>query len=131
MVLLTVRTDKPEAEIGLYQDHAQMEYEVWHAHRELSVTMHQKIEDLLARQGKGLKDIDGVVAFAGPGSFTGLRIGLSVANALVYGLQRPIVAVQGEENWIERGISRLLSNDNDKIALPEYGSPVHITQQRK
>jgi tRNA threonylcarbamoyladenosine biosynthesis protein TsaB len=131
MIILTIRTDKPEAEVGLYQDHAQLEYEVWHAHRELSITVHQKIEELLARQGKKIEDIGGVIGFAGPGSFTGLRIGLSVANALAYGLQRPIVAVQGEEDWIERGISRLASGENDRIALPEYGSPVHITQQRK
>jgi tRNA threonylcarbamoyladenosine biosynthesis protein TsaB len=130
MLILTIRTDKPEAEVGLYVDGERLEYETWHAHRELSTTLHQKIEDVLAKQGKQLHDIEGVVGFAGPGSFTGLRIGLTVANSFAYGLPVPVVAAQGGD-WIETGIGRLLAGDPDKIALPEYGAPVNITQQKK
>jgi tRNA threonylcarbamoyladenosine biosynthesis protein TsaB len=130
MIILTIRTDKPEAEIGLFDGHNKLEYETWHAHRELSVTLHKKIEELLARQDKSLGDVQGIVGFAGPGSFTGLRIGLTVANALAYGLQIPIVASK-DEQWIEKGVARLLAGEQDKIAMPEYGAPVHITQQKK
>lgn len=129
-LILTIRTDKPEAEVGLFAGADQLAYETWLAHRELSVTLHQKIESLLQSQGKALKDIDGIVAFAGPGSFTGLRIGLTVANAFAYGMELPIVASDGEA-WIKDGIARLNQGESDKIALPEYGAPVHITEQRK
>jgi tRNA threonylcarbamoyladenosine biosynthesis protein TsaB len=130
-MILTIRTDKPEAEVGLYSiDGSRMAYETWHAHRELSVTLHQKITALLAAQGKTLQDISGIVGFAGPGSFTGLRIGITVANALAYGLGKPVVAAKGEE-WITSGIARLQAGETDTIALPEYGAPVHITQQKK
>lgn len=130
MLFLTIRSDKPEAEIGLFDDQEKVAYEVWEAHRELSVTLHQKIETLLEAAGKELKDLDGIVGFAGPGSFTGLRIGLTVANALAYGLEKPVVASKGED-WISSGITRLQNGDRDKIALPEYGAPVHITKQKK
>jgi tRNA threonylcarbamoyladenosine biosynthesis protein TsaB len=129
MVILTIRTDKPEAEVGLYEDQQQLAYEVWQAHRELSVTIHQKIKTILQEQDKRLEDVQGIVGFAGPGSFTGLRIGLTVANALAYGLHIPVVAAQ--DDWIEQGIARLMAGDRDKIALPEYGAPIHITQQKK
>lgn len=131
MLLLTLRTDKPEAEIGLFDGHTQLAYEVWHAHRELSVTLLSKIEALLQAQGKTRQDLEGIVGFAGPGSFTGLRIGLTVANTLAYGLDIPIVGIAHEENWIQRGIDRLSRGERDAIALPEYGAPVHITQQKK
>jgi tRNA threonylcarbamoyladenosine biosynthesis protein TsaB len=132
MLILTIRSDKPEAEIGLYQDTEQLAYEVWYAHRELSTTLHQKIADLLASQGKQLTDLEGIVGFAGPGSFTGLRIGLTVENALAYGLGGlPVVAITGEDNWIEAGIQRLLAGDRDALALPEYGALPHITIQKK
>lgn len=130
MLILTVRTDKPEAEVGLFNGQEKIAYEVWEAHRELSVTLHQKIENLLEAAGKELKDLDGIVGFAGPGSFTGLRIGLTVANALAYGLDKPVVASK-DEDWIASGIARLENGDRDKIAMPEYGAPVHITKQKK
>jgi tRNA threonylcarbamoyladenosine biosynthesis protein TsaB len=130
MLIVTIRTDKPEAEIGLFNDTEKLGYETWHAHRELSVTIHTKLEEVLASQGKKPDDIEGLVCFAGPGSFTGLRIGLTVANALAYGLSVPVVASKGDD-WIATGTKRLLAGEYDKIALPEYGAPVHITQQKK
>jgi len=129
-MVLTIRTDKPEAEIGLFDGDRKLAYETWHAHRELSATLLTKLETLLSSQQKTLAAIDGIVGFAGPGSFTGLRIGLTVANTLAYALSKPIVATKGDD-WIQQGIGRLANGDADKVALPEYGAAVHITQQRK
>ena len=130
MIILTIRTDQPEAEIGIFDDQSKCAYETWLAHRELSVTLHTRIEALLSSQNKQLSDVQGIVGFAGPGSFTGLRIGLTVANALAYGLSIPVVASKGDD-WIAAGIGRLMQGERDEIALPEYGAPVHITQQKK
>ena len=129
MIILTIRTDSPEAEIGLYDGQTQLAYEVWHAHRELSVQLHQKILGLLRGKDKTLQEVQGIVCFQGPGSFTGLRIGLTVGNALADGLGIPIVAAQNA--WIESGIARLEKGERDAVALPHYGAPVHITQQKK
>ena len=130
MLILTIRTDKPEAEIGLFEDNVKLAYEKWQAHRQLAETIYQKIEALLKSQKKDWQHIEGIVCFQGPGSFTGLRIGLTVANTLSYGLQIPIVATQ-KEDWIEKGIKRLKDGDNDQQALPEYGAPVHITLPKR
>lgn len=130
MLILAIRTDKPEAEVGLFDNQTKLAYQSWHAHRELSDTIHKKIKDVLDSQGKDFNDVQGIVCFQGPGSFTGLRIGITVADAFAYGLKVPIVAAQGED-WVETGIKRLLDGQNDTIALPHYGAPVHITVQRK
>ncbi|HEV7454296.1 MAG TPA: tRNA (adenosine(37)-N6)-threonylcarbamoyltransferase complex dimerization subunit type 1 TsaB [Candidatus Saccharimonadales bacterium] len=130
MLILTLRTDKPEAEVGLFDDKTQIAYETWAAHRELSVQLHRKIEAILHSQGKALTDIGGIVCFAGPGSFTGLRIGLTVGDVLAYGLTQPVVGAK-DPDWIQNGIDRLLRGENDKIAMPEYGAPVHITVSKK
>lgn len=130
MLILTIRTDKPDAEIGLYQDQKQLEYIQWYAHRELSITLHNQILALLSKQDKNLQDVAGLVVFRGPGSFTGLRIGISVANALADGLVLPIIGSWGED-WIEAGIQNLIVGKNDRIIVPEYGSAPHITVQKK
>lgn len=130
MIILTLRTDKPQAEIGLYKDEEELAYEIWEAHRELAETIHTKILEILNKSSKSLGDVEGIVAFKGPGSFTGLRIGMSVANALAYALGTPIVATSGH-GWILRGIKALQGGKNDKIVQPKYGSPPHITKPRK
>lgn len=129
MIILTIRTDKPEAELGLYKDNKQLAYEKWQAHRQLAETLHIKLRQLLALQGLTLQQIQGIMVYEGPGSFTGLRIGLSVANALAYSLNIPIVAES--DDWIDAGIKRLLAGKSDKVALPEYGQPANITSPRK
>lgn len=126
MLILTIRTDKPEAEIGLFDSKQKLAYSTWLAHRQLSETIHAKINELLDSQGRSLNDIDGIVAFKGPGSFTGLRIGLSVANALAYGLHIPIVSAAGAD-WLAKGNQAVRQGSDEQIASPEYGSPPHIT----
>ncbi len=130
MIILTVRTDKPEAEIGLYDGPKQLSYVTWEAHRQLAETIHLKITELLKSQHTKLADIAGIACFQGPGSFTGLRIGMTVANTLSYSLNVPIVATQ-DPNWLETGIIQLQKGENDKVALPFYGADAHITPPKK
>lgn len=131
MLILTIRTDKPEAELGLYQNHEQLAYETWQAHRELSSTILTKISELLTSQSFGLGDIKGIVAFKGPGSFTGLRIGITVANTLASAVDADVVGTHGTD-WIIEGISSLKSgNRAHTMVVPDYGSDAHITAPKK
>lgn len=52
-----------------------------------------QIADLLARHQQVKTDIDVFAVISGPGSFTGLRVGLAAIKALAEVLQKPIVAV--------------------------------------
>lgn len=131
MNILTIRTDKPESEVGLYRDESQVDYVSWEAHRMLAETLNSKIEYILTQNSILLNSIEGIICYKGPGSFTGLRIGMSVANALAYALDIPIIGIENEQDWISRGFTLLNSSGNDKIILPEYGAPVHITQPKK
>jgi len=126
VLILTIRTDKPEAEVGLFEGTQELAYEKWLAHRQLAETIHSKIEDLLTQQQKSWSDIEALACYKGPGSFTGLRIGLTVGNALASGLGVPVVSQNGKD-WISKALKRLQKNENEAVAMPEYGSPVHIT----
>ena len=66
------------------------------------------IEDVLLLAGKKMTDIDAVAISKGPGSYTGLRIGVATAKGICYGLNKPLIAV-----------NTLLSLAN--IAADKYG----------
>ena len=146
-LILTLRTDRPEAEVGIYQDAKQVASKKWQADRQLAETIHTEIKKILDPDKKlldessnfngagllrklKLSDLEGIVVYKGPGSFTGLRIGMSMANALAYSLKIPIVAKSGK-NWLDSGIKSLLAGNDDRIALPEYDRPANTTKPRK
>lgn len=130
MIILTIRTDKPEAEIGLFDDQEKLTYEIWEAHRELSSTIHVKIRALLESTGKDWQDIQGLVFYIGPGSFTGLRIGATVANTIAATLGVPIAGTNGED-WIEAGTVTVKKGKTSKLVIPFYGRDPHITTPKK
>lgn len=130
MIILTVRTDKPEAELALYKDSEQIAEHTWQAHRALAETINLQIKSLLDEAQLKYEDLNGVLLYSGPGSFTGLRIGASVAAALAHGLQIPIVGEAGE-SWLEVGLPKIVTAAVGAPISLEYGAPVHITAPRK
>ncbi len=56
------------------------------------------IDHLIKEHKLSLKDISGVQVNTGPGSFTGLRVGISIANALGFALN---IAVNGKKGSVE------------------------------
>lgn len=55
--------------------------------------LHVFIEEVLAKAGVSAKDLNAVAVGSGPGSYTGLRIGVSAAKGLAYALQIPLIAI--------------------------------------
>lgn len=51
------------------------------------------IDHLMELSGLTLNDMDGIAVSIGPGSFTGLRIGLSTAKGLSYGSGKPLIGI--------------------------------------
>lgn len=129
-MILTIRTDKPEAEIGLFENGKRVEYFSWKAHRQLAETIHKNLSEILLSHQVNLSDITGIIIYKGPGSFTGLRIGSSVANALGYSLAVSVVAAGGE-NWIQKGMSDLVQKSRFESVSPDYGAPANITKAKK
>src|SRR5688572_23416278 len=51
------------------------------------------VEEVLNASGRSMKELSAVAIASGPGSYTGLRIGTSMAKGLCYALDVPLVAV--------------------------------------
>ena len=59
-----------------------------------SEKLHLFIEELCAKAKINLSDLDAIAVSKGPGSYTGLRIGVSSAKGLCYGLDIPLISVE-------------------------------------
>jgi tRNA threonylcarbamoyladenosine biosynthesis protein TsaB len=130
MIVLTLKTDQELAVLAVY-DQTELKVSIeWQAGRQLAETLHQQIKAIMATQDLTIADIGGVIVFEGPGSFTGLRIGITTANTLAYALNIPIVGSTGTD-WKEQGLNRLTKGDNDNLVMPVYGAPVNITLPKK
>jgi tRNA threonylcarbamoyladenosine biosynthesis protein TsaB len=57
----------------------------------------QKLDELLAEAHAEPADLDALAVGLGPGSFTGLRIGLATAKTIAYSLRAPVVGVSTTE----------------------------------
>jgi tRNA threonylcarbamoyladenosine biosynthesis protein TsaB len=55
--------------------------------------LHVFIEEILSEAGVGMKDLNAVAVSQGPGSYTGLRIGVSAAKGLCFALNIPLIAI--------------------------------------
>lgn len=103
---------------------------VWQADRTLAKYLLGFLEDKLHETGSDFNQLTGIGVMRGPGSFTGLRIGMAVLNTLADALEIPIVGTEGDD-WQVAALTRLEAGDNDRVVLPHYGSEAHITKPRK
>lgn len=56
------------------------------------------VENLLKKHSLSPQDLDNVEVHAGPGSFTGVRVGVSISNALAFGLGIPVNGVMFDKD---------------------------------
>jgi tRNA threonylcarbamoyladenosine biosynthesis protein TsaB len=79
------------------------------------------VSDLLSERGIDMAEVDGVVVSKGPGSYTGLRVGVSLAKGLCYGASKPLIAVCSLELLANLALKQIegstLTNLDEKIFI--------------
>lgn len=75
--------------------------------------LHVFIEEAVKEAGYAYNDLDAVAVSMGPGSYTGLRIGVSAAKGLCYALQLPLIATDTLEV-----LARKVSVGKDELIVP-------------
>lgn len=128
-MILLLDTSTPECRLSLIEGDWRYD-DTWEANRQLAKGLLSYLQSQLEAQHKTWKDLTGLGVFKGPGSFTGLRIGITVLNTISYSESIPIVGETGED-WREKALQRLANDESDKVVLPEYGGEANITQPRK
>ena len=90
---LCIDTSTRYASIGCSDGGELLQELTWHSQRNHSVELAPAVETLLARQKISVKDLEAVFVAKGPGAFSALRVGMSLAKSLSVGAEIPIVGV--------------------------------------
>jgi len=73
------------------------------------------IEELMVKTGKRYSDLSAVAVSKGPGSYTGLRIGVSTAKGLCYALDIPLLGIDTLEAMVSGLLSQNYIQDSDLL----------------
>ncbi len=90
---LAIDTSTNTASLALVQDCEVMAELTWRCERNHSTQLLPSLARLLSQTGANIQSISGIIIARGPGSFNGLRVGVSTAKGLAFSLRIPIVGI--------------------------------------
>lgn len=92
--------------VALFRGREPVRETAMRSERNHSIYLAPAIRDLLAAEGLTTRDLKGVAVGVGPGSYTGVRIGVTVAKTLAWSLQLPVVGVSTLAALAWRGLEQ-------------------------
>ena len=94
---LAIDTSTDSASLALVRDGEVLAESTWRSQQNHSVELLPKLTQLLNEAGANIQAVSGVIVAKGPGSFNGLRVGLSTAKGLALSLEVPIIGISSLE----------------------------------
>ena len=92
-IILQIDTAIDKATISVSKN-GELLHELFNTHqKEHGSFVHPAIENLLKITGLRVRDVEAIAVSAGPGSYTGLRVGMASAKGLSFALQKPLIAI--------------------------------------
>ena len=129
MILFIDTTRQNKAEIAL-ADKSKTFRKVFDFNRNLSEILIPEIQRLFKNAKRNFSELSKIAVVAGPGSYTGVRVGVATANAFAYSLKIPIIKLdagkfKGELSalFFEKGVIRQIS--------PIYRKEPNITRPKR
>jgi tRNA threonylcarbamoyladenosine biosynthesis protein TsaB len=92
-LLLHINTSLGKAITGLSNGKDIVAWRENSVQKDHSSFLQPAIQDILSEAGVGINDIAAVTVINGPGSYTGLRVGLSAAKGICFAMQKPLITI--------------------------------------
>ena len=93
MLILSLDTTTRAGSCALLQDDDVVHEQIGDGSRDQAERLPRDVATLLERQGVTLPDVDAFAVATGPGSFTGLRVGIATMQGLAMAMQKPLIGV--------------------------------------
>ena len=123
-LFLYIDTSAETTHLALFENIELLDEIFWVGKGELTEVLLKKVDKLLLKNQKTKEQLNTILVFPGPGSYTGLRVGITVANFLAWSLKIAIAAAEIKDK-------KLMISNSENYILPEYFSDPHITKPKK
>ncbi len=116
--------------------------ESWHSNRNESERVLPGLNRLLKEAGRSWENVDGVFVIKGPGSYTSLRVGITIANTIAWVRKIPLwttdlSAIEGTESNPPKTFGQTIASldftqlEKTDRATPLYAAPPRITPRKR
>lgn len=117
-LILNIDTASENAHVSFAKNGEVIAYLINESQKEHAVFLQSAIQQLVGSTGIHLREIDAIAVTAGPGSYTGLRVGMASAKGLCYALKKPLLTLSTLEVLSVSVIEALEHNDDTLLYCP-------------
>ena len=112
-ILLNIDTAVETASVCLSDNTEVLRLAINENQKDHAAWLHMAITDVVKNAGLAITDLNAVAISIGPGSYTGLRIGLATAKGLCYALKIPLISI----NTLKM-MAHAVKNENNELICP-------------
>lgn len=119
-LILHIETAVETASICLAKDGELLTLDSNTQQRDHAAWMHNAIQLMMDNAGLSMKDLSAIAVSAGPGSYTGLRVGMASAKGLSYALKIPMISLNTLEIMANAALTNWSNTEgnNDNLLVP-------------
>lgn len=114
-LILNIDTATDTASVCISENGHSIAFREHSQQKEHASFVHAAIHSILKEAGKELKQVDSFSVTSGPGSYTGLRIGLATAKGFCFALNKPLITINTLEVMALAAMTNEPSLNNSKI----------------
>ncbi|HMJ48120.1 MAG TPA: tRNA (adenosine(37)-N6)-threonylcarbamoyltransferase complex dimerization subunit type 1 TsaB [Ferruginibacter sp.] len=92
-ILININTATENAAVSISKNGKLIGTQISNDSRKHAAFLHPAIESLLKTSGYEISSLDAIAVLEGPGSYTGLRVGMASAKGLSYALKKPLITI--------------------------------------
>ncbi|OYZ01954.1 MAG: tRNA (adenosine(37)-N6)-threonylcarbamoyltransferase complex dimerization subunit type 1 TsaB [Sphingobacteriia bacterium 28-36-52] len=116
-LILNIDTATGYAGVCLSKDNTPLVSQSHQLQKDHAAFLQPAIESIMKEAGCKLKDIDAVAVTGGPGSYTGIRVGLASAKGICYALNKPLIMVNTLAVIANAALANIAESDQEKDAV--------------
>ncbi len=117
-IILNIDTATENASICVMKDGKMAAYAHHQQQKEHASFVHKSIIDILHTSGISISDVDAFAVTSGPGSYTGLRVGVSTAKGFCYALSKPLIFINTLEVMTAAAIEKMELEKSELLFCP-------------